>query len=123
MNKIAELIANGNITVEELADAKTLIERAQLVKEGIEACKKTIVFPVGVKNIDCYSYTDRAGEYQSSGRYEHDGTFTCSCNWGGNHVIGKCNLTNFSEVFMAFENTEFENDLKRFLLEQINKVK
>ena len=122
MNKLATLIANGDITVEELASANELIERANLVTQGIEACKKTLMFPLGVNNINCYSYTDSAGEYEAWGNCSNNGTFTCSCNWGGNHVIGCCNLTNFDEVFLAFENEEFAHDLNRFLLQQINKA-
>lgn len=123
MNKLATLIANGDITVEELASAKELIERAELVTKGIEACKKTLVFPVGSSSIDCYSYTGTAGEYEAWGKCTADGMFTCSCNWGGDHVNGRCNLMNFAEVFMAFENREFANDLYRFLNQQIDEAK
>ena len=122
MNKLATLIANGEITVEELANARELIDRAEIVTKGLEACKKTLVFPFGVSEINCYSYMDSAGEYQSWGSCTSDGIFTCSCNWGGNHVIGKCSLTNFAEVFMAFDNDEFVHDLRRFLLQQIKKA-
>ena len=121
-NKLAEMIANGSITVEELAGATELIERAKLVKEGIEACKKTIVFHLGESSVNCYSYTDRAGEYEAWGHCTIAGTFSCSCNWGGTHKIGECNITNFKETFMAFENDDFAADLKRFLQQQINKV-
>ena len=123
MNKLAELIANGSISVEELASARELIERAELVTNGIAACKKTLLFPFGTSSINCYSYMDSAGEYEAWGDCSIDGNFTCFCNWGGNHEIGSCNLTDFSEVFMAFENEEFAHDLKRFLLQQINKAK
>ena len=122
MNELANLIANGTITVEELASAKQLIERAELVRNGLEACKKTLAFRFGESSIDCYSYTDFAGEYEAWGNCQIDGTFTCWSNWGGNHIIGKCNLTNFAEVFMAFENKDFAYDLHRFLLEQIKKA-
>ena len=122
MNKLANLISTGKITVEELANAKDLIERAQFVVTALEACQKNILFPIGVNEIPCYSFMDSAGEYEAWGSCTSDGTFTCSCNWGGNHVIGKCNLTNFEEVFMAFENEEFARDLKRFLNCQIEKA-
>lgn len=62
MNKLATLIAKGEITVEELVSAKELIERAELVTNGIKACRKTLMFPFGVSEINCYSYTDSAGE-------------------------------------------------------------
>lgn len=122
MNKLAELVANGTITVEELAKAQDLIYRAKVVTQGLEACKKNIAFPFGVKEIQCYSYTDSCGEYESRGICTIDGIFTCYSNWGGNHIIGKCNLTNFSEVFTAFDNNEFAADLQRFLLQQIKKA-
>ena len=119
MNKLAILIANGDITVEDLASAKELIERAELVTKGIQACKKTLMFPLVVSEISCYSYIDSAGEYEAWGNCSSDGMFTCYCNWGGNHITGNCNLMNFTEVFMAFENSEFAHDLRRFLLQQI----
>lgn len=122
MNNIAKLISTGEITVEDLSNANDLIERAQFVTAALEACRRNILFPLGVTEIACYSYMDSAGEYQSWGSCKSDGTFTCSCNWGGNHVIGCCNLMNFAEVFLAFENEEFARDLKRFLNFQIEKA-
>ena len=119
---LVELIAKKEITVEGLSSAKALIERAELVTKGLQACKKTLMFPLGVDEINCYSYMDSAGEYEAWGKCTVDGTFTCYCNWGGNHLIGSCNLTNFSEVFMAFENSSFEHNLRRFLLQQIKKA-
>lgn len=123
MNKLAKLISTGEITVEELASASKLIERANLVINGLTACKKTLVFPFGVNVIFCYSYTDTVGEYSAWGSCTSDGIFTCSCNWGGDHVIGRCNLNNFEEVFMAFEIDDFDHNLRRFLEQQINKAK
>jgi hypothetical protein len=122
MNKLAELIANGEITVDELADAEELIVRAKLVTQGIEACKKNIVFPLASSSVSCYRYT-AFGEYEAWGECTIAGTFTCFSNWGGNHEIGRCNLTNFKEVFLAFDQKEFGGDLKRFLEEQVEKAK
>ena len=119
---LATLISNGTISIEELANAPELIERAKFVKESIEACKKNIQFPFGVDEVHCYSYMDRAGEYESWGKVSRNGLFICYSNWGGNHEIGRVNLLNSTEVFMAFENDEFVYDLKRFLSEQISKV-
>lgn len=121
--KLTELIANGTVTIEDLANAPELIERAKFVKEGLEACRKTLVFPIGVLEQPCYDYTDRAGEYSSWGSVTNNGIFTCWCNWGGNHEIGKLNLNHDEEVFLAFDNTELACDLKRFLNEQIEKAK
>ncbi len=122
MNRLANFIASGKITVEELATAPELIERAKFVTEALNACKKTIQFPFGTSEIDCYFYRDGFGEYEAWGTCNSDGLFTCSCNWGGNHVIGRVNLTNSGDVFMAFDNQEFCSDLKRFLSEQIEKA-
>ena len=119
MNSLAKMIAEGKITVEELANAETLIERAKFVRKAIQACKKTITFPLGISTISCYDYTDRAGEYHSWGECTNDGVFTCYCNWGGDHKIGFCNLTNFAEVFIALGDAAFSYDLERFLKEQI----
>ena len=123
MGKLSELIAKGEISVEELASASELIERAKLVKEGIEACKKNISFPLATIEVPCYSYTDRAGEYSAWGSCTRDGIFRCWCNWGGDHEIGRVNLLDFAEVFKAFENEELAHNLKRFLTEQIEKAR
>ena len=122
MNKLAIAIEKGELTVEELASAKELIERAELVINGIEACKKTLLFPLGVNSINCFSHMDTVKEYESWGKCTIDGTFTCFCNLKGNQVTHRCNLMNFSEVFMAFENTEFAEELRMFLLKQIDMV-
>ncbi len=119
---LANMIANGTISVEELANSTKLIERARLVSDGLAACRKTLLFPLGTEKLHCYDYTDRAGEYSAWGSVSRNGTFTCWCNWGGDHEIGRINLNNPAEVFMAFENDEFAHDLKRFLNEQIEKA-
>ena len=120
--KLAELIANGTVSIEDLKNAPELIERAQLVTDGLKACSKTLLFPMGTEIIKCYTYTDRAGEYEAWGNVNRNGVFTCWCNWGGKHEIGRINLNNPTEVFMAFENREFAHNLKRFLEEQIGKA-
>lgn len=122
MNRLTNLIVEGAITVEELANAPELIERAQFVKEALKACSQTLLFPLGKTELPCYSYTDRAGEYHSWGSVSQNGIFTCSCNWGGDHCIGRVNLTCPSDVFMAFENEDFAHDLRRFLEDQIKKI-
>ena len=122
MNTLAQLIADGAITIDDLANGTELIERAKFVKEGLAACKQTLKFPMGITEIECYHYLNSAGEYEACGRVTNDGIFTCSCNWGGWHVIGRCNLTNFEDVFMAFEKSDFAPDLKRFLEFQIKSI-
>lgn len=115
MSELAKFIATGKIPPEDLLKAQELIERAELVSKGIAACKQTIKFPIGVTEVDCYSYTDSAGEYESWGKCYQDGNFECWNNWGGNHRTGIVNLLDFTDVFIAFENEEFKYDLKRFL--------
>ena len=123
MNKIAMLIANGDITVEELANARELFERAELVVKGLEACKQTITFPFGTSEVDCYWYSDLNCDYVSWGTCTRSGNFACYCNWGGNHLVGSCNLKNYLEVFMSFEQRDFAYDLEKFLRQQIEKAK
>ncbi len=121
MKKLVEMIASGEISAEDLANAQDLIERANLVKQALEAVSKNLVFPLGVDNVSCYSYMDRAGEYYAYGMCSRDGVVRFYSNWGGNHLIGSCNLNDFSSVFMAFENQELAGDLRRFLEAQIAK--
>jgi hypothetical protein len=123
MNKLAEMIAKNLIDPEDLVEAEELIQRSMLVSEGLKACQKNIQFPMGVSEVSCYQYTDSAGEYSSWGYCTHDGLFTCFCNWGGEHEIGKCYLNNFKDVFIAFENKEFKYDLERFLNNQIKEAR
>ena len=120
MNRLADMIARRQIDVEELAGAGELISRAEFVVKGVEACKKTLLFPFGVTEIQCYYYTN--GEYEAWGICSREGMFSCYCNWGGNHLIGSCNLNDFTSVFLSFENEEFKHDLKHFLEEQIQKA-
>ena len=122
MKKIAEMISTGEISAEDLLNAKELIERAEFVKKGLAACKKTILFPFGVKEVQCYYYLDSAGEYKAWGVCSIDGNFTCFSNWGGEHKVGECNLTSFEKVFMAFENNELAHNLHRFLQKQIEQA-
>ena len=122
LNKLAEMINKGEILVEDLANAGELIDRARLIRDGIDACRKTLVFPIGQTRVRCYHYVDSAGEYEAWGFVTWDGTFSCCSNWGGNHQVGKVNLFKFEEVFMAFENEDFAPDLSRFLREQIEKA-
>lgn len=123
MNKLATLIANGEISVQELASGYELIERARLVTDGINACKKMINFPLGVNSVTCYRYTDSFGEYEAWADCTPDGTVTFYCNWGGNRQIAQLNITNYSDVFLGFENSELNGDLARFLKRKIEESK
>ncbi len=123
MNKLETLIANGAIDLEELAEATALIERAKLVSAGIEACKKTITIPLGSDSVSCYNYMDSFGEYESWANCGKDGVVIFYSNWGGNHEIGRCNITSFEDVYKAFSNMELAHDLKRFLEGKIEEEK
>lgn len=122
-NKIADLIVNGTITVEELSKADELIKLAQYTVEAVEACKKTIVFHVGETEIACIDYWDTAGEAHFWGKCKNDGTFTGYTNWGGDHALGTCNLTKFNDVFISLERGEMRYCLRTFLDQQIEKTK
>ncbi len=122
-NKIVDLIVNGTITVEELSKADELIKLAQFATEGVKACKKTLVFHFGEDEIPCLDYWDTAGEAHFWGTCKIDGTFTGYTNWGGNHALGQCNLTDFNEVFISLERGEMRYCLREFLNRQIEKAK
>ena len=119
---LAEMISNGTISVDELANAPELIERARLVTSGLKACHETLLFPLGVEEIQCYCYTDFAGEYHSWGIVNRDGVLVLYSNWGGEHEIGRVNLNDSSDVFFALEKKDLRYDLTRFLEAQIDKT-
>lgn len=123
-NKLAELLANGTITVEELAGANELIEQAKLITEGIKACQKLIYFPLGTSEVECYNYTDAAGEYHAWGTCSSNGIFICSTSWGGTHELGRCNLNDAKSIFEAMDkDDELACNIERFLREMIQKAK
>ena len=121
MNGLVKMITDGVISVEELAAAPELIERAKLVKEGLAACMKNITFPFGKNEIPCFSYMDRAGEYESWGSVNRDGTLVIWSNWGGNHEVGRVNIFQPAQVFTALENQSLKCNLECFLKQQIQK--
>lgn len=123
MNKIANLLAAGEIQPADLVGANELIERANLVHAAMEQLSKKILFPLGTQSVTCYDYTDRAGEYSAWGNCNIYGDFTCCSNWGGDHVIGRCNLLSFDSIFNAFDKPEFSNDLERFLKSMLENKK
>ena len=121
MKKLVELVADGELRVEELSRLPELIERAKLVLQAMEACRKTICFPLGVQELKCYEF-EQFGEYHAWGLVSPDGYFTCWSNWGGDHRIGWVSLNNAASLFLALEDPDFAPDLTRFLKEQIEKV-
>ena len=121
MNKIVDLIELNELSIEELAKADYLVKRAELVKEGLEACKKTISFPLGVKKQECYHEKFRT-DYEAWAIVENDGSITFYNNNSTNQIAGSTNLTSEKEVFMAFENKDIARDLEHFLQIQIMQV-
>ena len=109
------LIVNGKIPLEDVTDCE-LIDRINLIKNGIEACKHNIVFPFGTEEIRCYQHKNVDEEIW--GELYFSGIFMCLSSTNG-HILGCCNLKSFSDVFWAFDNPEFGVELRRFLLEQI----
>jgi hypothetical protein len=122
MNKLMQLISDGHITVEDITNIPVIIERAKLVKAGLEACSKTIVFPLGEAEVFRYDYTDMAGEYHSWGKVANNGYLTIYSNWGGDHRICYVNLLDATEVLVAMDDDEARYDLTRFLTERIDKA-
>lgn len=114
-SKLANLIAEGAVDPEDLVQAEELIERAKLVKAAMEKIPQKVVFLLGTKKNQCYNYTDSAGEYSAWGECDINGTFTVQSNWGGTHINGTCNLTDFSSIFKAFDEWDNPADLRRFL--------
>ena len=122
MSKLLDLLKKGEITLEEITAVPDLIERAKFVQQALEACKKTLLFPMGSITIPCYNYTDSAGEYEAWGEISHNGVLTMWSNWGGNHQIGQVNLNQPYDILKSLDDKEFGHDLKRFLDEQIKKA-
>lgn len=121
MNKLAEIVANGEIDVEELNRASEFIERAQFVKDAIEACKKTIVFPLGTEGIKCY-FNEKRGSKKVWGYCTVAGIFKLSGHFKfpGEYDI---NILSFKEVFLALDTEDISEDLRSFLEQQIEKEK
>ena len=122
MGNLVNMVANGTISIEELEDAERLFKRAKLVEDGIKACKKTIRIPKGQEKVHCYSFMAHGGDYEAIGYCMKDGTFICYSIGGEKHEVGRCNLNSFEDVFLAFENTIFAEDLRFFLETEINKA-
>lgn len=116
---LSQMVASGEITVDELSQADKLIKRAKLVRIGLAACKRNLVFPLGETEIKCYDYFESLSEYESWGKCSITGNFVVYSNWNGQHKVGECNLTDFQSVFLSFENKEFSKEIERFLKQQI----
>lgn len=122
MKKLAQMLANGEITIKDLSDASDLIQRAKLITDGIEACKKGIfLFPWGKNTIQVYEFS--GGESHHWATFTQDGELVFYTNWGGDHQTGRCNLNDVQSVYECFENNETKDDIKRFLTESIQKTK
>ncbi len=130
MSKLKELIARGELSVEELVavseeDAATkskLVERAKLVIKGLEACKQTLHIPNGEIDVECYYYENAKFNYKAWGIYYDDGFLYLYSNLVGSTKI--VDLNDAADVFMALDDFLFGigNDLERFLSQQIEKA-
>ena len=121
--KLSELVANGTISFEELLlETSEIIERTKLVNDGLNACTKTLLFPLRVEQLDCFSCSDTScGGYGSWGTVSRDGIFTCR-NYYDDKEIGRVNLNNPTDVFIALESSAFACCLRKFLEQQIQKA-
>ena len=120
MKKLAQMLACGEITIEDLADASGLIEQANLIDEGIKACKKGIfLFPWGKDTIQVYDFYGSGGESHHWATFDRSGELVFYSNWGGDHQTGRCNLNDIQSVYECFEKHETEGDISRFLMDCI----
>jgi len=101
MNKLVNLITNGDITIEELAAAPHLISDAQLVRDALESLQYTVRFPIGKSTL---LWVD------SDNRY----TWLAEINYPSTAIFKDHNmeelitvdLTKSSEVFAALESDD-----------------
>ena len=119
-NKIVELINNGTISLRDLVDASDLIEKTKFVNEAVEACKKTLFFPVGEDVIQCFDHVK--GNYHFTGWCTREGEFSLNSNLSEMKFVGCCNILDFYDVFRNLD-TEMKTGLEIFLKEQIQKAK
>lgn len=127
--KLSELIANGTITItisieDLLGEAPKVIECAKLVNDGLKACTKTLLFPLNVEKLECFSCAEDCGYSDYRGTVSRDGTFTCLEYGEEEYCIGSVNLNNPTDVFTALlpDHDAFARCLKKFLEQQILKA-
>lgn len=117
--KLSDLIENGTISIEDfIAEAPEVTERARLVNDGLKACTKTLLFPLNVEVLFYLLCPDGFNGYDSVGYVSRDGIFSCFY-YCDNEEIGRVNLNNPTEVFIALESGIFAYYLRKFLEQQI----
>ena len=106
LGNFSELIWRNVITpcdLRGLRDATNLFELLDFVAAGIEACKETLLFPMGK---DTIVLTHEDCEYHC----QFNGELTCFYS-GSNNILGICNLNDFNNVFMAIL-YQYDNELE-----------
>lgn len=105
LGNLAKLVRERVIAPCDLRDAKDLFKLLDFVAAGIEACKETLLFPMGR---DTIVLTHENCEYHC----KFNGELICY-DEESNDVLGNCNLNDFNDVFMAIfyrYDTERESD-------------
>lgn len=93
LGNLAKSIRERVIAPCDLRDAKDLFKLLDFVAAGIEACKETLLFPMGR---DTIVLTHEDCEYHC----KFNGELICY-DEESNDVLGSCNLNDFNDVFMA----------------------
>lgn len=89
---LAKLVWERVIAPCDLRDAKDLFKLLDFVAAGIEACKETLLFPMGR---DTIVLTHENCEYH----IKFNGELICYDD--SDEILGNCNLNDFNDVFMA----------------------
>ena len=116
LGNLAKSIRERVIAPCDLRDAKDLFKPLDFVAAGIEACKETLLFPMGR---DTIVLTHEDCEYHC----KFNGELICY-DEESNDVLGNCNLNDFNDVFMAIfyqYDKEICDDVNFFDEEQENK--
>ena len=111
-NKMVELIANGTITIDDLANMDKYINDAKLVKSALANVSKKFTFPFGTTRIEAYRC--KRGDFDVWADLRNDGTITFweSALYRGARITAEMNLNNFQEVFTALESDPEPYDAK-----------
>ena len=123
MDKLIELIKSGEISVEDLTKAPEIIENSELALQGLEACKKTISFPLGQNTIRWRGNWNSI-ESCYEGRAEIQYPSTIIFYNDSPDPLGTFDLCKPNEIFLAFcEKNHLRTLLYQFLNDQISDAK
>lgn len=116
-----KMFSRDKISIYELVKHPELMEMAQFVAEGLDACTKTMSFHFGEEWIDCYHCEIFGGGYRE-GKLNLRGILVCRSE--EDRKLASVNLHNPKAVLRALKKKDdFSRDLKYFLNEQIKKAK